>query len=243
MKRIIGLAGQAGSGKDTIASMVSSLVPKTKLIAQAEPLKELGETFMGFTKDQLYGPSHMRNATDMRFNDPKEWDLLSNDAKWDWLKKYLPHHWDENRLEKFLSKLRVSTLDAQVGLSPRTFLQQLGTEFGRSISPTVWNDIAVRRAHQALSSEANLVIITDIRFRNEIMGVDNAGGQVILVKNPQTETLGGQNATHQSEAELANIPEFWFDMVFINDKTKGLEHLESMVKSHLVEYKPKPVLG
>jgi ABC-type nitrate/sulfonate/bicarbonate transport system ATPase subunit len=57
---IILLVGNAGCGKDSFARAIAKNVPKTEVLAFAEPIKEFGSEVMGFTQDQLFGPSERR---------------------------------------------------------------------------------------------------------------------------------------------------------------------------------------
>ena len=140
------------------------------------------------------------------------------------------------------------------GLSPRYALQTLGTEWGRKILPEMWNEYAVNNAFKALEGQYNhyekahgfgdvdysvvhsgkapppsMVVITDGRFRNEILNVRRQGGFALLVKGPQQETLTAGVAGHVSEKELGGIPDNFFNHILVNDKTKGLDHLKDLV--------------
>jgi hypothetical protein len=60
--KIIGLAGEAGSGKDTVATYLAQVLPVTR-VSFAEPIKRgLLAMFesVGVTEEQCFGPSHMR---------------------------------------------------------------------------------------------------------------------------------------------------------------------------------------
>ena len=63
---ILGLLGNAGCGKDTVANMICSHTGAT-LIALANPLKEICRTVFDFSHEQLCGPSEKRNAPDPRY--------------------------------------------------------------------------------------------------------------------------------------------------------------------------------
>lgn len=68
MRRIIALTGLAGSGKSTVAYLLTKAGGEQ--IAFAEPLKRFcGEVF-GFTRAQLYGPSAERERPSPRFTRP-----------------------------------------------------------------------------------------------------------------------------------------------------------------------------
>lgn len=62
MKRLIALAGRAGSGKNTVATMLGG-----HEISFAEPLKRFCQEVFAFTDDQVWGPSAERNRPDHRY--------------------------------------------------------------------------------------------------------------------------------------------------------------------------------
>lgn len=117
MKRIIALAGRAGSGKNTVATMLGG--HETSF---AEPLKRFCQEVFAFTDEQLFGPSECRNAPDLRY--PRACEGCSSktcDGSDGWC-------------------------PGVTYLTPRYALQTLGTEFGRSCYENVWADLGVRRA-------------------------------------------------------------------------------------------------
>jgi hypothetical protein len=64
--KLIGLTGMAGAGKSTVAKI---LVERHGFVevAFADRLKKLVGELFGFTKDQLWGPSSIRNEPDKRY--------------------------------------------------------------------------------------------------------------------------------------------------------------------------------
>jgi len=101
------------------------------------------------------------------------------------------------------------------GASARHWLQWIGTEMGRNqIHKNIWVD---RFTQRAINSDAQIVIGSDLRFRNEM---DRVGKlllderRVVLVKivNPRVPV----NLEHQSESEIYHIPETDFDHVIHN---------------------------
>ena len=61
---IIGIAGKAGSGKDTVAALIAEAEPTT-VMSFATPIKEAAMLIFaphGITHDQVYGPSELRNT-------------------------------------------------------------------------------------------------------------------------------------------------------------------------------------
>jgi len=66
---IIALSGLAGSGKDTVADVLS-MNARCERVAFADPMKQFAREVFEFSHDQLYGPSAMRNAPDPRYTRP-----------------------------------------------------------------------------------------------------------------------------------------------------------------------------
>jgi energy-coupling factor transporter ATP-binding protein EcfA2 len=82
------------------------------------------------------------------------------------------------------------------GLTPRFFMQRLGTEFGRDlIGPELW----VRATMQAADEKhTNLTVIDDVRFTNEAEAIRKRGGLIIELRRDGAE----YNIEHASEAGL-----------------------------------------
>lgn len=108
-------------------------------------------------------------------------------------------------------------------LTPRHALQQLGTEWGRSMHPSVWVRKAISTAERILvcgdgySQERGLnplgwvddepvgVVIPDVRFLNEAAAIRAAGGRLVRVTRPGYKGLDGAAADHMSEREASSM--------------------------------------
>ncbi len=250
---LIIVTGPAGSGKDTVAAMIAKNYGGI-VMAQADIMKRFARDAFGFTDAQLWGPSDNRNALDNRFAD----ESVRNNTKTRvsliaeaWLQEIWDGSFDINYAQSALSNWAYQLLDeamAEKGLTPRKALQTLGTEFGRNLSKEVWTIYARKLALKLLSggstytaqegfklSDDNYgyVIISDGRFRNEIVGVKALGGVSIKIDSPSADGTAVEKAGvagHRSEAEQRGMPAHFFDAVISNDKANGLEALEYMVK-------------
>jgi ABC-type dipeptide/oligopeptide/nickel transport system ATPase subunit len=167
----IGITGQAGSGKDTLADLLCDKYEFTK-ISLADPIKRFGFHVFEFDKVQLWGPSSARNAFDPRY---AECEILSQgikfapgcsmsavsracDKAWggaakrllsygpQWLESVLPEADVEEQMESlchWFSGLGHKYSD----LSPRIMLQHLGTEWGREeAGADTWVNVFLRTA-------------------------------------------------------------------------------------------------
>ena len=281
------IVGPAGSGKDSVAAAAAKY-KDIALIAQADPLKQLGLAF-GFTEHQLWGPSAARNEPDQRFATADGWNevaqtlfvktgaqiwlhSINQDTRTNgnvyqklesWFLDMARAHGFQLDPEgtgslgdgrKLVPTLFPETQTVFTPLSARYMLQSLGTEYGREVLyPDIWNALAIQKGVALLEggyrydrkvglvpdktyAGPEAVWITDGRFRNEVLGVKRAGGYSILVENPAgTETLTAGIANHKSETELKSIPRSWHDVVFLNDKSNGLNALANAAHD-LVEW-------
>ncbi len=78
MKRLVGIMGRAGSGKDTVGAILRDNAWKT--LAFADPLKHICQEVFEFTDEQLWGPSEERNAPDPRYPRPDGTCLTPREA-------------------------------------------------------------------------------------------------------------------------------------------------------------------
>lgn len=175
VKRVIGVTGKAGSGKDTVAGMIHELTcGRSEKIPFAKPMKDIARLF-GFTYTQLYDPVEKEKV----------------DPFWE--------------------------------ISPRRFLQILGTEMFRGLFR---DDVWLKMAERAIaSSPQDVIVISDVRFENEAAWLRAQGGTLVHVVGRATTT--GETA-HSSEAGV-QICEG--DVILPNTGT--LEQLREMVKGGL----------
>lgn len=215
---IIGIIGQRGSGKNTLAELLKTYVPRAVDIALADPLKSFCKEVFDFSDGQMYGPSEARNAPDTRY--PRE---------------YQKHTWrvDTSSDPNILTCARCDLTTAApvvppAGpcvdyLTPREALQQLGTEWGRACYRDVWVEAALRRAKALLATcsrckgevtirkcseceglsniAASMVLLTDVRFENEAAAVHDAGGKLVRIVRETAES----SDQHRSETEQLRI--------------------------------------
>lgn len=194
--RIVGFTGVAGSGKDTAAQ---ALVGRGWVrIGLADPLKRACQEWFGWPDALLWGASELRSHPDA----------------------------------------------ARGGLTPRHALQHLGTGFGRACWADTWVDLLLRDAERVTSGgwsyspesgavsarasgrfapPASGVVVTDVRFANEVDAIRRAGGRVLRVER-RGAGLVGAAASHASEREIARLV---VDGVLYNDRS--IEELHESV--------------
>jgi len=106
--------------------------------------------------------------------------------------------------------------EAKTYVESRRLLQVLGTEVGRNmISDSVWTDIMERKVKEAVAEGYPGVIVTGIRFPNELESIsDNLGGELWWVIRPSL--AAGENSHHASENSV--LPSD-FDRTILNSGT------------------------
>jgi len=112
--------------------------------------------------------------------------------------------------------------------SSRELLQKEGV-LAREISPSVWLDYLNCWIKVYESAGFDHVILTDVRFKNELEYVKSRNGIVVKIVAPKrnesrlmAETLGDTDAMKKissniSECDLDEIPDNQFDIVISND--------------------------
>ena len=84
------------------------------------------------------------------------------------------------------------------GVTLRHSMTTLGTEWAREmISPSLWVDLALRK----IDASQNNVVITDLRFQNELVALKERGAITIRIERDQ---LGAAN-NHASEIGISNL--------------------------------------
>ena len=197
MKQLIGFVGQSGVGKDTAGGF---LVKNHHFVALAfaDALKRSVRDIFNFTDEQVWGSE--RNAVDHRY-----------------------------------------TRDDGQPLVPRYALQHVGTEGYRHLHPGIWAEVALRVAKKLLDNNNvysaahgplngltvqtpyNGAVITDVRFKNELKAIRDAGGSLVLLRRASAIV-----SSHASEQELVDVPLSYYDYV-IDNRELSLGELEAEV--------------
>lgn len=115
------------------------------------------------------------------------------------------------------------------GLTCRRALQTLGTDWGRAMHPDLWVRKGIQHAKDRLaytSPPCLGVVITDMRFANEVAAIKAAGGKTVRVVRPGAG-LKGEAGVHASEIEIPTLP-----VDFEIDNSKDLATLKELVCRH-----------
>ena len=124
-------------------------------------------------------------------------------------------------LQDFEDPKRKGRLIEAINTTPRYLMQTLGTEWGRNlVRGDLWCQILEARVKQ---SSAERIVISDVRFQEEVDLIKQLGGYIWSVHRPGVAAL----ARHASEAGISFAP----DAVIVNEGT--LLDLESKVLENL----------
>lgn len=188
---IIGIAGKANSGKDTVASMINYIttvgVTKakyldwiTKRISNDKQYSNRVIHFADNLKDvvsiMFSIPRH--NLDDRKYKDELYWsftnscfidyNLLPASAK---MHSYIINIEDLNN--NTLKEIVNNKKHDNVFIKARTLLQYVGNNIGRDIiSENVWIDSTIKNAIN-IALDANVCIISDVRYSNEYAAICN----------------------------------------------------------------------
>ena len=192
---LLGLAGRAGSGKDTVARMLVDNFPgKVVVISLADPLKRFIQAAFGFEPDQLWGSTERRAEKSARFPDGPTAREALQQLGTEWGRRLHPDVWVRHAIR--------TARAVQAGQGDYDCREW---QLGSSAAPP-----------------PRLIVIPDVRFDNELATIQEAsGGDVWLIRRPATETLPGGIPNHASEV---GIPVERFNRVLNNTGTlKDLE--------------------
>lgn len=201
---VIGLTGLAGAGKDTVADLLRTHC-SARTLAFADALRgEVADAFCidsafltrRSTKEQPLDALALNNCTDRAFVD-----------------RMVVHHMESG-----------NPINPSAPRSPRQIMQWWGTEYRRSQNDAYW----VSKAHQHISwlsksEQADLVVLTDVRFVNEANLVRRWGGQIWQIKRP------GLGLAHGAHASEVTGDHYAPDAVIVN--AHDIRHLQAQVLS------------
>lgn len=257
MTPILLLVGNSGSGKDTVANLLSKNL-KIMKVANADPLKRFAKLLFDFSEEQLWGSQDSKNAPDTRYNFKENWIksiglFEQKEPLWKWIIE-VTSRIQSNQEASYFSSMRswfdglYQSTHEQNSLTPRKVLQTLGTEWGRKISPDIWINNTEYSAFKLLEGGwtysrsgglqpaeepgFDFIIITDGRFRNEILKIKRVGGIIWKITRPEKDGLiNGGVQNHATEQAQKEIPDHFFDSII--DNGGDLRLLDKIVNAEL----------
>lgn len=245
---LIGLTGRKRSGKDTAGAHLVENLGYTRL-ALADPIKAILDAIDPFVdgkdrrnpeneydavpKKAADESQRLINAVSTEISrrglsaDPGAGRILQATKVIRILNPYaVPAHRDadSDRLSAHLAAAggdwyQLKNEDIPAHREIRRLQQVLGTEAGRSV---FGDDLWIRLMLAAANRVEGPVVVTDVRFDNEVDAIHAAGGLVIAIDRPG---LGANTDAHASEA---GVSAQLVDQVVVNDG--GLADLYSNVE-------------
>jgi hypothetical protein len=165
MRKLIGICGRAGAGKDTIGDYLVSNYGWEKM-SFANALKDITSIIFGWDRKMLAGETPEDRVK--REEKDEYWSVIFNE-----------------------------------NITPRIMLQILGTNILRkNLGKDIWVNVLRRK----LIESSNNVVITDVRFPNEIDMIKSLGGEIIRV-------------------ERGELPSWFRDLEKLQSTTKDLDSL------------------
>jgi hypothetical protein len=176
--------------------MIENVWPFAKTYSMAETLKNIVIEVLGIDRAKVYGSDDDKNSEThiLWENMPIPGELIKE---------------TKGRIGKYKAK-------AEGPMTVREVLQYVGTDIFRKIHDNVWVDACIRKIEEDskfFSEPQRFALIGDVRFPNEVEGVQKAGGKVIrLTRTPHPED------DHASETALDKENFDWdkFDAVIDN---------------------------
>lgn len=214
-KLIFGLAGQKQCGKNTTAKFMRERFEENYplVFGQQNPViaRPMEYAFADSLKHicrVLFGltPEQCYGTDSEKNQEVARWEIFS---------------------EEIRAKYKKNKMSA---LSARQILQVFGTDICRRfLYPNIWVDCLLRQIEE---SKANVILITDIRFQNEVEAIQGVGGKVIRIYRDMPDT----GDLHASEQELVSIPDDKFDHVIPKEKNTTLDVLRQSVFEIVDQY-------
>jgi len=159
---------------------------RAKIYSFADYLKEFCIDVFGLTYEQCYGTDEQKNST--------------TNIRWISMPGF-------NSLEDIRDK--ISGLRKSDNMTAREVMQYFGTDIIRTMSNDAWVRATINKINK---EKPKLAIITDGRFPNEIIGINNYGGKTLrLLRN-----VNKDNDQHKSETALDDFPKDKFTLVIDN---------------------------
>lgn len=211
-RQIIGLTGPAGAGKDTVAAALAEIGFKRTAFADAlysqvsinfgvpvawlqnRNIKEKPQPDMAlvYCADADFIEAVLERVPFDRSGLPLTVDQVEKLTESGCADQIEPKPYSEETRKRLVEMLR----------SPRQILQWWGTEYRRAQCDTYWTDKVVNQINR---SGHDRWVITDVRFPNEHIVLNELGGTLCLITRPGVEAVSG----HVSELFWQNCTPNW----------------------------------
>jgi len=106
----------------------------------------------------------------------------------------------------------------------RLLMQWWGTEYRRTDDPDYWV-MQLLKSMKALSPDVKMVVVTDVRFKNEADVITQLGGELWRINR----TVGSAADAHASECELDGYDNFTLELT----NNGSIDELKEKVNRHI----------
>lgn len=175
--RLIGLAGFAQSGKDTVGNY----------LVEKHGFKRLA--FADAVRDAVYAMNPLV-VVEVDVFPRGFWEVV--------FKQFLRTKTTIKRVQTIVDEIgwdRAKTEYTEI----RELLQKMGTEVGRTLfGENVWSDIIRKKIEEDIYQN---FVVTDLRFPNELLMIEELGGNSVKIKRHGVSSVNG----HISDKELENV--------------------------------------
>lgn len=211
-----------------------------KFYSFADPLKEFCIDVLGLSEEQCYGTNEQKDTeSHLQWEDmpgvltPQQISELADNMRTPLGEPSeqlaYPLCLDPagpNESGEWDSTMRLFGIRAQEAgpMTGRNVMQYFGTDICRKMYNNVWVDATIR---QIQAEQVGLALIPDVRFPNEVIGIQEAGGKVIrFLRAP----FAGEDE-HESETALDDFDLDKFDAVIDNREMTIPEQNKAVVEA------------
>lgn len=198
------------------------IYPFVKIYSYADELKQLCINVLGLSYEQCYGTDADKDSlTHLNWeNMPGTITKETLEPEWgnmlcDWFPENIDYYGPKgDAREDIIIRLadglkRINLIYHQPGpMTGREVMQYVGTEIFRKMYGQVWVDATIRKIE---ADNPTMAIICDVRFINEVEGIQNRDGKVIRLLR--------SIATDEHESETALDDYVGFDCIVPKDVT------------------------
>lgn len=206
---IIGIRGKMGCGKDSFALFLNQYQKDYEIVRFSKGLREAACILTSMKIENTWSDFDKAQELNLQFIQKDFVEIVAKMVLF-----ILPEYKIEDKVK--LAKQCMMALCGKeidnficIQLTFGELLQLLGTEFFRFLD----EDCFVKYLYRTWNKKTKL-IITDVRFKNEVNFVHANNGTIVFINRPLAERKDGRNTKHESETALNDIKS---DFIIEND--------------------------
>jgi len=198
--------------------LAKNVWPYMKLYSFADPLKEFCVNVFGLKPEQMWGTQEQKQSlTELR------WEDMPNVITQSEIRQYEIFETSNGRsitdeIDEYMEWLGQIVHEAGY-MTAREVLQYFGTNMCRKMKPDCWVHATINKIQH---EQSLMAVITDVRFPDEVRGIQQVGGKVIrFLRNPE-------NQQHESETALDGYDSF--DEIIDNSEMNVVEQNQAVLE-------------